>query len=153
MELSQDKSLTATKVQLLAAMIMFMPIAYLIVCVLLDRFVLEDSGGLVDLPHFMGMILFVFGLVICVTSTIAAHIFRHMMLAQSPDKGLATKLQVVLVILTFGQTGAVFGLIYFVLTGNLLQAAILIALGFTATVALFPTRRWLLEGIQGQTTD
>jgi len=138
-----ERPITVIQVQLIAIALALTPLIYLLLCFIIQKFVMEKSGSFGNLPSSLHMILFVVGLSIGTTSIFGGHFLRGLMLSQAQAKNLKLKMRIVIVTLTFGETSAIFGLVFFLITGKLIEASILIALGFASAITLFPTRRWL----------
>ena len=145
MTVPRDRTITVLQVQLVSLAITVTPLIYLFVCFLLQEFIMEGPGGFADVPESLHTILFIIGLSIGTTSIFASHFLRGLMLSQAKEKSLELKMRVVLITLALSETSAIFGLVFFLLTGKLMGAAILMALGLAAAITLFPTRRWLEE--------
>ena len=133
------------KVQIVATAIILSPVINLVVCGLLDAFVLDEPGGFLGVPKETGDLLFFSGLFMGVVLFAGAHLVRRMMEKNITEKGLIVKMRLTTVSMMIGETGSIFGLVFFLLTGRLTHAAVLMAMGCAAAITLFPSRSWLLD--------
>ncbi len=143
---SQDKSqpVSVPQAQAIAAAIAAAPVVYFIVCLLLDQFVLEEPGGFAGMTGVPSGVLLGFGLITACGMALVAPKMRDAVIAQS-GKSLEVKIRAVILSMALAETGAVFGVVYFLLTGNFLLSLIPMAIAFVGTLFLFPSRRWLQE--------
>ncbi len=143
---AQDKSqpVSVPQAQVVAAAIAAAPVVYFIVCLLLDQLVLEEPGGFIGMTGVPSGVLFGFGLITACGMALVAPRMRDAIIAQS-GKSLEIKIRAVILSMGLAETGAVFGLLYFLLTGNFILSLIPMAIAFVGTLLLFPSRRWLQE--------
>lgn len=87
-------------------------------------------------------VLFGAGVALAVTCAWAGYRIRDVVLSRLGG-GLQAKMQAVTISMALAEVGAVFGVVLFLVSGNLLFSGVLMAIGLAGKILLFPSRRWL----------